>query len=120
MNFVADESVDQPIISRLRADGHHVEVVSELSPGNTDDEVLFLTTDQGAVLLTADKDFGELVFRQGRASTGVVLIRLSGLSANIKEDIVSRVIKRHSVEFSRAFSVIEHGQVRIRRPVTQR
>ena len=118
MNFVADESVDQPIISRLRADGHHVDAVSELSPGITDDEVLFLATDQGAVLLTADKDFGELVFRQGRASTGVVLIRLSGLSAHIKEDIVSRVIKRYSAEFSRAFSVIEHSQVRIRKPIT--
>ncbi len=77
MNFVADESVDQPIVSRLRADGHLVEAVSELSPGITDDEVLSEATDQGEVLLTADKDFGELVYRQGRASTVVVLIRLS-------------------------------------------
>ena len=118
MNFVADESLDQPIISRLRADGHLVEAVSELSPGITDDEVLSGATGQGAVLLTADKDFGELVYRQGRASTGVVLIRLSGLSAEMKADIVSRVIQGHAAEFSGAFSVIEHGQVRIRRPIT--
>ena len=36
MNFVADESADQPIVSRLRVDGHFVEAVSELSPGVTD------------------------------------------------------------------------------------
>ena len=81
MKFIADESIDQPIVSQLRADGHLVEAVSELSPGITDHEVLSRSTDQGAVLLTADKDFGELVYRQGQASTGVVLIRLSGLPA---------------------------------------
>ena len=85
MNLVADESVDQPIVSRLRADGHLVKAVSELSPGITDNEVLSRATDQGAVLLTAD--------------------------------IVSRVIRGHAAEFSGAFSVIEHGQVRIRRPI---
>ena len=117
MNFVADESVDQPIVSRLRADGHLVEAVSELSPGITDDEVLSRATDRGAVLLTADKDFGELVYRQGRASTGVVLIRLSGLSAEIKAHIVSRVVQGHTAEFSGSFSVIQHGQLRIRRSI---
>ncbi len=64
MNFVADESVDQSIVSRLRVDRHLVEAVSELSPGITDDEVLSRALDKGAVLLTADKDFGELVERQ--------------------------------------------------------
>ncbi len=48
---------------------------------------------------------------------GVVLIRLSGLSAGIKADIVSKVIQRHAAEFNNAFSVVEHNQVRIRRPI---
>jgi len=117
MIFVADESVDQPIVARLRADGHLVEAVSELSPGITDDEVLSRATDQGAVLMTADKDFGELIYRQGRASTGVVLLRLFGLAAGTKADIVCRVVQAHAAELSGAFSVIEHGQVRIRRPI---
>lgn len=89
-----------------------------MDPGITDDEVLSRARDQGAVLFTPGKDFGELVYRQGRASMGVVLTRLSGLSAQVKADIVSRVIQGHATEFSGAFSVIEHAQVRIRRPLT--
>lgn len=61
MNFVADESVDQLIVTRLRDDGHLVDAVSEMSPGIADDEVLSEAVAQSAVLLTADKDFGELV-----------------------------------------------------------
>jgi predicted nuclease of predicted toxin-antitoxin system len=80
MNILADESVDQPIVERLRADGHDVLAVVEMAPGLPDEDVLTLANQRGAVLLTADTDFGELVFRQHRLATGVVLIRLAGLS----------------------------------------
>ncbi len=118
MNFFADESVDQPIISRLRADGHLIEAVSEMDPGIQDDEVLERATTQGSLLLTADKDFGELIYRQRLASMGIVLIRLSGLPAQVKANIVSKAIQYHADELWNAFSVIEHSQVRIRRQFT--
>ena len=40
MNFLADESVDGPIVEALREDGHDLQYVAEISPGITDDEVL--------------------------------------------------------------------------------
>ena len=72
---MADESVDQPVVDRLREDGHHVLAVAEMPPSIPDEAVLTLANQQGALLLTADKDFGELVFRQRRVSAGVLLIR---------------------------------------------
>jgi predicted nuclease of predicted toxin-antitoxin system len=68
VNVVADEGVDGPVVQRLRDDGHDVIYVAELSPGVTDDDVLRHANDRDALLLTADKDFGELVVRQGLAS----------------------------------------------------
>ena len=65
MNLFADESVDRPVVERLRQDSHDVAYVAELAPSITDDEVLRNANDRSAVLVTADKDFGELVFRQG-------------------------------------------------------
>jgi len=115
MNFVADESVDQPIIERLRQVGHDVMSITELSPSLSDDEVLNDANSRGAILVTADKDFGELVFRQNRIHTGVILIRLSGLSLDAKAEMVAQAVNQHANELSGAFSVISAGSVRIRR-----
>jgi predicted nuclease of predicted toxin-antitoxin system len=66
MNLVADEGVDRQIVEQLRHDGHDVLYVAELAPSISDDEVLQKANDWHAPLLTADKDFGELVFRLNR------------------------------------------------------
>jgi len=73
MNPLADESVDQSIVAGLRQEGHDVVYVAELSPSISDDEVLREANDRGALLLTADKDFGELVVRQASYASAVCL-----------------------------------------------
>lgn len=89
MNLLADESVDRPIVDRLRQDGHSVRYIAESDPGIHDDAVLDQANRSGDVLITADKDFSELVFRMGRIHTGVILIRLAGLSAEMKAESFS-------------------------------
>jgi hypothetical protein len=69
----------------------------------------------GAWLLTADKDFGELVFRQGRVHAGVVLLRLAGLPPLLKAETVAKVLEDHAPELHGAFSDVSPGAVRIRR-----
>lgn len=88
--------------------------MAEADPGTDDDEVLSQAFSTGAVLVTADKDFGELVFRLGQASNGVFLLRLAGLSPDAKAAVVADVFARHGEEFPSAFSVISPGAVRIR------
>ena len=114
MNFLADENVDRQIVDRLRKDGHIVWSVAEMDPGISDDAVLDLANREVALLLTADKDFGELVVRQRRFAQGIVLIRLSGLLPTTKAEIVAFAIKEHSTELSKAFTVITPGDIRIR------
>ena len=62
MKIVADESVDWPIVERLRRDGHEVIAILETCPGAPDARVLEIANASEAILLTADHDFGELVF----------------------------------------------------------
>ena len=64
MNILADESVDQQIVEQLRRAGHQVIYIAETEPGISDTEVLGLASRKSSLLLTADRDFGELVFRQ--------------------------------------------------------
>jgi|APCry1669188910_1035180.scaffolds.fasta_scaffold20668_1 predicted nuclease of predicted toxin-antitoxin system len=115
MNIVADEGVDLPIVVHLRQDGHNVVYIAEESPSITDDEVLMIANDRTSVLLTIDKDFGELVFRLNRVDHGVVLVRLEGLHSSTKAAIVAHAFRDYGSEMDTAFSVIGPGTVRIRK-----
>ncbi len=115
MNFVADESVDRPIVDRLRQEGHSVWYVAEMEPGISDDAVLDIANREAALLLTANKDFGEIVFRQRRFTGGIVLIRLAGLSPARKASIVVAMVRQHLSELPYGFTVIAPGVFRIRR-----
>jgi predicted nuclease of predicted toxin-antitoxin system len=117
VNFLVDDNVDRQIADCLRSIGHHVEYVAEKDAGISDDEVLEMANEKTALLLTADKDFGELVFRQRRVTSGVVLIRLAGLSPIRKAEIVVSAIKKHEPELKHSFSVINPGAVRIRHEI---
>ncbi len=114
MNLLADESIDRPIVVRLRQDGHAVLYVSEMDPGIADEIVLSRANAQDALLVTSDKDFGELVFRQGRIHAGVILVRLFGLSNEKKAEIVASAIRDRVDELSNAFTVISPGGIRVR------
>jgi predicted nuclease of predicted toxin-antitoxin system len=83
MDVLADESVDRPIVDRLRLAGHKVLYIAEIAAGLSDEDVLDQANHDDALLLTADNDFGELVFRQKRVHAGVILIRLFGVSASL-------------------------------------
>lgn len=115
MNFLADENINEQIVERLRKDGHEVWSVVEMEPGISDDRVLDLANQENALLLTGDKDFGELVFRLGRITSGVVLIRLLGLSNESKAAIVANMIGQHAQELPGAFTVITPTTIRIRK-----
>lgn len=106
MTFVADESVDRQIVEAP---------IPEDRPGVNDQEVLNRSVRSGSVLLTADKDFGELVFRQKLLHTGVVLSRLHGLPPVAKGQVAAAAIKANETEFTANFSVVTDKIVRIRR-----
>ena len=115
MNLFADESVERPVVDRLRQDSHNVLFVAELAPNIADDEVLRTANERSAILVTADRDFGELVFRQGAAHAGVILLRLAGLANATKAAIVAEVCRLRGPELVGSFTVVSPGQVRIRR-----
>jgi len=117
LNFLADENIDRHIVERLRSEGFDVRYIAETDAGISDDEVLDLANSEESLLLTADKDFGELVFRLKKITVGVVLIRLAGLTPERKARIVVEIIKKHGTELLNAFSVVTIGAIRIRHEI---
>jgi len=76
MRWLADECVDAALVEHLRAAGHDVTYMAESAPGTTDRQAIDSAQAEGRILLTEDKDFGELVFRRMTAVPGLVLLRI--------------------------------------------
>lgn len=117
MKFLADENVDRQIVDGLHREGYFVSYIADMEQGISDDAVLEMANKEGTLLLTADKDFGELIFRLHRLSAGVVLIRLAGLSPAKKTEIVVSIIKKHSKELIGSFAVVTPSGIRIRQKI---
>jgi predicted nuclease of predicted toxin-antitoxin system len=75
MRLLADENISPDLVSWLRDAGHDVVAVREVARGEPDPRVLELAEDEGRILLTEDKDFGDLVFRERLPATGIILLR---------------------------------------------
>ncbi|HEX8325519.1 MAG TPA: DUF5615 family PIN-like protein [Tepidisphaeraceae bacterium] len=76
MNFLADAHVSHLVVAFIQSLGHDCTKASYLRQGLNDEGVLEVAVRENRVLITADKDFGELVFRDGLAVPGVLLMRL--------------------------------------------
>jgi predicted nuclease of predicted toxin-antitoxin system len=112
--FLADEGVDFRIVAALRGLGYQVQSVAEDSPGIPDAEVFALAVDRDAVLITEDKDFGEMVFQKRLCSQGVLLLRLEGVPATRKLNLMTEAFTAHAANLRGCFSVITERALRIR------
>lgn len=75
MKLLADANVERVLVTWLRRQGHDVLWAVDLSPGTPDEILLAQARAENRVILTNDLDFGELVFRLGLASVGILLLR---------------------------------------------
>lgn len=113
MNFLADESCAGPVIRALREAGHNVVAIAETEKGATDEQVLQHALDQNRVLITEDRDFGELVFARRRSSAGVILIRFHSRASSAKPATVVEAVTKLGSRLHNTFTVVEAGRVRI-------
>lgn len=114
MNILADENIDPPVIDWLRSQGHDVFSVRESAPGATDFEVLEIATSHDRILLTQDKDFGELIFRNGMHTHGVILMRFDSRSAS--ETIILLEVLWPDLQkmADRNFLILTNDRIRVR------
>jgi predicted nuclease of predicted toxin-antitoxin system len=112
--IVADENIDARIIEKLRENSISVRSIREELQGATDVEVLDFATRDKSLIVTLDKDFGELVFSYHRPSVGIVLLRYEPEEReSIAEALVSTLVA-HPTELNNAFSVLTTKRLRIR------
>jgi predicted nuclease of predicted toxin-antitoxin system len=115
VRFLADESCDFAVVRALRAAGHDVLAVAEISPRAEDPAVIDFAVREGRILLTEDKDFGQLVYANAQASGGVIFIRFPANARKELPKAVLNLIKDEGARLGGSFVVMRPGRTRIGR-----
>ena len=114
MRLLADECCDAALIGALRDDGHDVLYAVESLRGVPDDDLLAGAFSERRILLTEDKDFGELVYRLRRSSYGIVLLRFDIADRSLKVPRLRDLLRNEADRLENAFVVLEPDKIRVR------
>lgn len=112
MRFLVDECAGPRLAQWLAERGHDVASIYDESPGVSDEEVLERAFLQDRILITADKDFGEHVFRNRKPHRGVLQLRLANERAENRIAVLSRVLEQSSDRLRLRFVVATESRVR--------
>ena len=113
MKFLVDECSGPSLAAWLTARGHDVFSVFDSARGADDDWVLEKAFEDGRILVTNDKGFGEKIFRSGKPHHGVVLLRLADERPSMKVSVFERLLEAFEDRLGGAFVVANERKVRI-------
>lgn len=112
MRFLVDECTGSKVAEWLRSESREVFSVFDEARGMTDDEVLTMAFSENWILITNDKDFGEMVFRERRNHHGVVFMRLEDERAANKIEILRKLLEGYAEKLTEEFVVVTETKVR--------
>jgi predicted nuclease of predicted toxin-antitoxin system len=113
---LVDESAGQSLASWLVDQGHEVYSVFDQARGERDEVLINKANEENWILVTSDKDFGELVYRQRRPHKGVILFRLDDFRLENRINVISRLIDQYGDRIEDNFVVVEEKRVRFGKP----
>ncbi|MFH1176745.1 MAG: DUF5615 family PIN-like protein [Acidobacteriota bacterium] len=113
VRLIANENLPGAAVDRLRSAGHDVLWVRTEMSGSTDREVLDRANREARLVLTFDKDFGELAFRHRLpASSGIMLFRIVAPSADFLARMIVAALSSRT-DWAGHLSVVEEDTVRM-------
>lgn len=114
MKFLADECCELSLVKRLRQEGYQVDYIQEIMPGTTDDEVLLHALKEEKIIITEDKDFGELVYRLKKPAFGIILLRFHPSDQELKIQRLIQLINHQKDKLKGHFLVVDSEKIRIK------
>jgi predicted nuclease of predicted toxin-antitoxin system len=113
MVILADENIEHALITKQK---EHFDVISiyELHRGTSDLEIAELAAKANAIILTEDKDFGDLVFIHQNNHLSVILLRYTYSERNELHDVLINLLKQKSFELMGKFTTVTSKKIRTR------
>lgn len=113
MRFLIDECTGRRVANWLIEQGHDVLVVSDISKGANDNNVLELAYQEKRVLVTMDSDFGRLIFRDDNPHHGIIFLRLNDESVEVRKRVLDEVILMFGEQLIGYFLVVSEQKIRV-------
>lgn len=114
MKFIVDESTGTAVVEYLESHGFDVVSVHDETPGIDDYLIVNRAFAEGRIIITNDKDFGELVYKQQLKHKGIVLLRLEDERASNKVAVIRDLLSLYSQRLKNSFTVVTENKIRIR------
>jgi predicted nuclease of predicted toxin-antitoxin system len=113
--FLANENFPRPSTIILREHGYDVKSIQEEAPGISDEEVIRIASESGLVILTFDRDYGELIFRYSVTNPpAVVYFRDKGQAPEFAANALLKLLLNNEIQITDAFTVLEDRSIRQR------
>lgn len=114
MKFLVDETMGRKVTQYLQSKGHDVVYVGEEFAGEDDKFILAKAVQENRIVITLDKDFGDLVFFHSLPYKGVVLLRLRDERVENRIKVIERLLAKYSQRLPGDFAVATDGDERMR------
>lgn len=113
IKFIADVNIEKVIVDLLLENGYNVKWIPDYDCEILDADLLNMANTEKRILVTNDKDFGELTFLQKKLSTGIILIRVKGQKPQNKIKVMKKLLQNYSHKLLHHFVVVTKGKIRI-------
>jgi predicted nuclease of predicted toxin-antitoxin system len=111
--FLADENIPLLVIKELRKVGFNIISAAENYRGSSDKEILDISSKNRWIIITFDKDFGDLIYKQNlNKPLGIILLRIAPKSAEYVMQLLKWLLSQPDINFEGNFVVMNSDKVR--------
>lgn len=114
MKFLVDVGVGKKVENWLKGNGFDVVSVRDIDSRAKDSQILRWAVDQQRMIITMDKDFGELVYNSGKNHAGILILRLEEADGDTKAAVIKTILTEYYDKIESHFCVFQDGQLRVR------
>ena len=115
LKFLIDVGVGKGIEKYLHAEGYDIKAVRDIDPCLEDEKIIRTAFLENRMVITMDKDFGELVYHSLMEHSGVLLLRLEDATGSKKLKVLKFIIENYSDRIKNCFCVFQNDKFRIRK-----
>ncbi len=115
IKFIVDMGVSKKVEDWLSTNDYDIKAIRDIDPRMKDRDILKLAVTEKRMVISMDKDFGELVFNSGLDHSGVLLLRLEDAKSDEKVKTIQEILLKYEDKLRNNFCVYQQGRLRIRK-----
>ena len=113
IKFLADVNVEKAVVEYLLGKRYDTKWIPDYNCEMPDEDLLHLANIENRIIITNDKDFGELIYLQKKISTGIILFRVKGQKAEEKVSLIKYLLENFGEKILNHYIVITEEKIRV-------